>query len=480
MIAHPSAIDLRPESDSIPLHRLSPHPPPAATILRGGRSLSLGRPPPPRATPPLFVVARLGAAQRRLRAQRGSGGGGSGHVEDLQAQRDLERLFQLADINEEAAQSSSAGGGGGGDSGGGDGDGGSSGSGSSQPRREPLQPTAPTSTRGARAPPPPPLSSPGAAPRPQKPYRSPPPPDSISMPFEAFRSSDHEECGVQVAPNRVLAGFEDDDFSEDGELSDYKTDRLRVKDDTTRDGLRDPDAVHAVLSTPPATSRRPPPPTEAPDTAWSTPRYLPARELQAREANCASPPNAPRDRGAAWTRVVQRKRVDESSASASARSAARRRNFTLRPVGGEDSTGATGWGELMPEPDVFAIRVVYEDDADALKTPSWSSSWHDVLCGGDGEGTGIDGTDELDVGGAIEGGMCCACEFIGPTRVGDVAPVEKELDDGTATDIAVTKTSRVGYATRARSPLPTPTHIAVGDAQQQQARSTVIAYTTAW
>ena len=311
MIAHPSAMDLRPESDSIPLHRLSPHPPPAATILRGGRSLSLGRPPPPRATPPLFVVARLGAAQRRLRAQRGSGSGGSGHVEDLQAQRDLERLFQLADINEEAAQSSSAGGGGGGDSGGGDGDGGSSGSGSSQPRREPLQPTAPTSTRGARAPPPPPLSSPGAAPRPQKPYRSPPPPDSISMPFEAFR--------------------------------------------------------------------------------FQRPR---------------------------------RRRV--------------------------------------------------------LKTPSWSSSWHDVLCGGGGEGTGIDGTDELDVDGAIVGGMCCACEFIGPTRVGDAAPVEKELDDGTATDIAITKTSRVGYATRARSPLPTPTDIAVGDAQQQQVRSTVIAYTAAW
>ena len=213
------------------------------------------------------------------------------------------------------------------------------------------------------------------------------------MPFEAFRSSDHEECGVRVAPNRVLAGFEDADFADDGEVNDYETD---LKDDTTRDGLRDPDAVHAVLSTPPATSRRPPSPTEAPDTAWSTPRYLPARELQAREANCALPPNAPRDRGAAWTRVVQRKRVDESSASASARSAARRRNFTLRPVGGEDNAAPPDvWQNFTPEPDVFAIPVVYEDDADALKTPSWSSSWHDVLCGGGGEGTGIDGTDEL-------------------------------------------------------------------------------------
>ena len=68
---------------------------------------------------------------------------------------------------------SSAGGGSGGGSGGGDGVGGGSGSGSSQPRSEPLQPTAPTPPRGARAPPPPPLSSPGAAPRPQEPYRSP-------------------------------------------------------------------------------------------------------------------------------------------------------------------------------------------------------------------------------------------------------------------------------------------------------------------
>jgi hypothetical protein len=178
---------------------------------------------------------------------------------------------------------------------------------------------------------------------------------------------------------------------------------------------------------------------------------------------------------------VQRKRVDESSASASARSAARRRNFTLRPVGGEDNAAPPDvWQNFTPEPDVFAIPVVYEDDADALKTPSWSSSWHDVLCGGGGEGTGIDGTDELDVDGAIEGAMCCAFEFIGPPRVGEAAPVEKELEDGTTTDIAVTKTSRVGYATRTRSPLPTPTHIAVGDAQQQQVRSTVIAYTSAW
>ena len=70
-----------------------------------------------------------------------------------------------------------------------------------------------------------------------------------------------------------------------------------------------------------------------------------------------------------------------------------------------------------------------EDDADALKKPWWLSSWHDVLCGVGGGGGGVDGIDELDVDGGVEGGMCCACDFIGTTTAGDAAPVEKEREE---------------------------------------------------
>ena len=140
-------------------------------------------------------------------------------------------------------------------------------------------------------------------PRPRAPYRSPPPPppDSISRPFAAIRSSDQEEYyGVQAAPNHVLA----DNWADEG-LSDHATASTLIGG--KHDGQRDPDAVHAVPSTPPAKQPR--------CTARSPARYLPARELQARGANCASPVDTSRDdSGAARTLAGLRKRVDELEA----------------------------------------------------------------------------------------------------------------------------------------------------------------------
>ena len=125
--------------------------------------------------------------------------------------------------------------------------------------------------------------------------------------------------------------------------------------------------------------------------------------------------------------------------------AVRRRVDTLRAKREEDDAAlpmeTTIVDAALPrttERKMSTICIVREDDADALETHSWSSLWHDVLCGGSGGGD-VDGIDALDVDAAVEGGMCCACDFIGRTTVGDAAPVEKELEEGTATDTAATK-----------------------------------------
>ena len=92
-------------------------------------------------------------------------------------------------------------------------------------------------------------------------------------------------------------------------------------------------------------------------------------------------------------------------------------------------------------PKMFAIPILCEDDAaDARKTTRswWLSLWHDVLCGVGGEAGGGGGIDELCVDGAVEDGMCCACDFVGLTTVGDAAPVEKEreeVSEGTAVEM---------------------------------------------
>ena len=92
-------------------------------------------------------------------------------------------------------------------------------------------------------------------------------------------------------------------------------------------------------------------------------------------------------------------------------------------------------------PKMFAIPILCEDDAaDARKTTRswWLSLWHGVLCGVGGEAGGGGGIDELCVDGAVEDGMCCACDFVGPTTVDDAAPVEKEreeVSEGTAAEM---------------------------------------------
>ena len=193
------------------------------------------------------------------------------------------------------------------------------------------------------------------------------------------------------------------------------------------------DAVHGVPSTQPAKARRPRPPVEAPNTASPPAAYIPKRELQARKDNCASLPDTPRDGGAARALAVLRKRVDESSARNDELPTVRRRIFTLRATRGEDDAAPP-----MPDSEVFAVR---EDDTDALKMRSWSSLWHDVLCGGGGGGSGADGIDEpFDVDDAVEGGMCCACDLMALSTVGDAAPVEIGWKEGTATDTAATMT----------------------------------------
>ena len=225
----------------------------------------------------------------------------------------------------------------------------------------------------------------------------------------------HDEGGVQAAPNHKLEVLEGDGWV-NGRGIDYGTDGTVV--DGKHDGQRDPNTVHAVPSTPPAKPRRLHlPSVEAPDAASPPARYPPMREIRAREAECASPPDTPRDGGAACARAVQSKRVDESSA----RSSVQRRIFTLRAKRGVGYAAPP-----MHGPGVFLNRTVREDDADALTTRSWSSLWHDVLCGG-GDGGGADGTiDEFDV----DYGFCCECGLLGPTTVSDAAPVEKLPDTG--------------------------------------------------
>ena len=258
---------------------------------------------------------------------------------------------------------------------------------------------------------------PGAALRPHEPYRSPPPLDSIFMPFAAIRSSDHDECGVQAVPNHVQAVLQHDDWADD-ELRDHDTDSTLV--DGKHDGQRDPNAVHAVPLTPPAKPRRPYPlSVEASGNAWSPARELPARELQLREAKCASPLDTLCDRGTARALAVQRKHFDKLRARMNELAAVRQRILTLS----DDAA------PLTPARKRFAVPMACEDDADALKKPWWLSSWHDVLCGVGGGGGGVDRIDELDVDSGVEGGMCCACDFIGTTTAGDAAPVEKEREE---------------------------------------------------
>ena len=173
-------------------------------------------------------------------------------------------------------------------------------------------------------------------------------------------------------------------------LIDHDTDGPVV--DGKHDGQHDanavgPNAVHAVPSTPPVKPRGSPPPAEAPDAASPRARYLSARELRAREANGVSPRDTSRDGSAARERALLRKRVD------------------------------------------------------ALKMRPWSSLFHDVLCFSGGGGGGVDRSDELDVDDAIEDGMFCACDFMGPSTVSDAVPVEKKLEEGTTTDTAAMRTS---------------------------------------
>jgi hypothetical protein len=258
--------------------------------------------------------------------------------------------------------------------------------------------------------------------------------------IEVHRVSDHlaplvddrDECGVQAALNQMLAVLEDDDWANGGVI-DHETDGKMV--DGKHDGQRDPNAVdpnavHAVPSTPPAKPRGSPPPVEAPDAAPSPVRYLPARELRAREANCALPPDTPQDDNAARARAILRKRGNESSARSSVISVI----LTLRATHGEDDAAPP-----MHNSKVLTVHAVCEDDADALKTRSWPSLFHDgvLLCGGGG---GVGGIGELDVDGAVEGGMCCACGFMEPTTASDAAPVVKVFEEGTAIDTAAMAT----------------------------------------
>ena len=202
-----------------------------------------------------------------------------------------------------------------------------------------------------------------------------------------------------AAQNHVLV--QRDYWADAGGLDDNETDGTLV--DGEHDDQRDPNAVHADPSTPPAKPNRPPPPVEAPDAAshpWA--RHLLARELQARAGNCASPPGTPHDGGA--VRALTVLRVGCSSAMSDEVAAVQRRIiFNLRATRvatrGEDDTAPP-----MPDPKLFT--TVSKDDADVLETRSWSSLWHDVLCGGDGEGGGAGRIDELDVDGAVDGGVC--------------------------------------------------------------------------
>ena len=223
----------------------------------------------------------------------------------------------------------------------------------------------------------------------------------------------HDNCGVQAAPNHKLEVLEDDGWG-NRRLVDYGTDGTVV--DGKHLDQRDPNTVHAVPSTPPTKPRRlHPPSVEAPDAASPPARYLSAREFRARKAECTSPPRTPRDGGAAWARAVLSKRVDESSA----RSSVQRRIFMLRAKRGVGYAAPP-----MHGPGVFLNRIVREDDADALTTRSWSSLWHDVLCGcGDGGG-GADGSiADFDV----DCGTCFECGLLGPTTISGAAPVEKEI-----------------------------------------------------
>jgi hypothetical protein len=255
-----------------------------------------------------------------------------------------------------------------------------------------------------------------------------------------------------AAPNHVLVQL----HRRYAGLCDNDTDGTLV--DGEHDDHRDPNAVHADPSTPPAKPNRPPPPVEAPDTASPPSRYLLACELQARAGNCASPPDTPHDGGA--VRALRVLRVGESSARSVELAAVRQSPtsiiFNLRATRGEDDTAPPmpdpKLGESSARSDEFAAvrrRIIFnfratrievdtaltmpdpklfttvsKDDADTLKTRSWSSLWHDVLCGGGGEGGGADGIDELGVDGAADGGMCCACDLIGPITADAAAPVE--------------------------------------------------------
>ena len=192
-----------------------------------------------------------------------------------------------------------------------------------------------------------------------------------------------------AAPNHVLV--QRDDWADDGGLGDNDTDGTLVNGE--HDDQRDLNAVHADPSTPPAKPHRPPPPVEAPDTASPPSRYLLACELQARAGNCASPPDTPHDGGAVRAFCVLR--VGESSARSDELAAVRRRIiFHFRATRIEVDTALP-----MPDPQLFT--TVSKDDADTLKTRSWSSLWHDELCGCGGEGGGADGINELGVDGAV-------------------------------------------------------------------------------
>ena len=190
-----------------------------------------------------------------------------------------------------------------------------------------------------------------------------------------------------AAPNHVLVQL----HRRYAGLCDNDTDGTLV--DGEHDDHCDPNAVYADPSTPPAKPNRPPPPVEAPDTASPPSRYLLACELQARAGNCASPPDTPHDGGAVRAFCVLR--VGESSARSDELAAVRRRIiFHFHATRIEVDTA-------LPMPDPKLFTTVSKDDADTLKTRSWSSLWHDELCGCGGEGGGADGINELGVDGAV-------------------------------------------------------------------------------
>ena len=380
LIAHPSAIDLRPESDD--RFRCIAGPPPSGgddSAPRRPFSLSAALLLRTRGAAPVRrCSSRAPAAQRRLQAHcsSGGGGGGSGHVEDLQAQRDLERLFRLADLN--ARRGADPG----------------------TPRFFDDDDDSDGEGGG------------GAAAN-----EPPPPPGGGGLSY-----SDHDTDGPVVdgkhdgQHNHTTSDDIDDNHLHDWDirvLIDHDTDGPVV--DGKHDGQHDanavgPNAVHAVPSTPPVKPRGSPPPAEAPDAASPRARYLPARELRGTimflvhcEANGVSPRDTSRDGSAARERALLRKRH-----------VARWQIHIILLDGAR------------------AERDWIAEELDAIEDEMWCA------CGF----MENERLDEL-LRQIQEVSKAAVNDFMSPSTVtvSDAVPVEKKLEEGTTTDTTAMKTS---------------------------------------